>query len=244
MIPIGDDNRGRRSFPIVNLSLIAINVLVFLFEVSLPPQQLERLIFAYGAIPAEIINGIDLPPATSIPISLTILTSMFLHGGWAHILGNMLFLWIFGDNVEDSMGHLKFLIFYLLGGVGAALAQVFIDTTSTVPMVGASGAISAVMAAYLVMFPNGLVQVLIILGIFPLVYMVPAVLMIGIWILLQFLNGLASFSVPTEATSGVAYFAHIGGFVPGFILVWFFRDRRAVERQRAARRGYHAFDRR
>lgn len=245
MIPIGDDNRGRQRYPIVNLILILTNIAVFVYQLTLPPLKLEEFIFTFGAIPAEITTGTDLPPEVSFPVYLTVFTSMFLHGGVAHLAGNMLFLWIFGDNVEDSMGHFRYLIFYLLGGVAAALAQSFIGgSDSSVPMVGASGAISAVMAGYLVLFPRGLVRVLVLVGIIPFIFMVPALLVIGLWILFQFMNGFASFSVPTEETGGVAFFAHIGGFVAGFLMVWLFRDRREVERQRRARQGVQPFSRR
>ncbi|ACZ39212.1 rhomboid family intramembrane serine protease [Sphaerobacter thermophilus] len=244
MIPIGDDNRGRRTTPFVNYTLIVLNVLVFLYEVSLPMDQLEVFVYRFGIVPAEITQGVDIPPLAPFPIYLTILTSMFLHGGWAHLLGNMLFLWIFGDNVEDSMGHLRYLIFYLLGGIGAALAQIFLaGPDSTTPMIGASGAIAAVLGAYFVMYPGGLVRVLVVLGFFITVVMVPAVIMIGLWFLLQLLSGLATLGIETQQTGGVAFWAHVGGFVTGLVLVWVFRDPKAVERQRAARRGYRAFQR-
>ncbi|MBX6341941.1 MAG: rhomboid family intramembrane serine protease [Thermomicrobiaceae bacterium] len=234
MFPIGDDNRGRRLSPIVNLALIGLNVLVFFYEISLPQGDLNQFIFTYGAIPREISHGRDL---------VTILTAMFLHGGWTHILGNMVFLYVFGDNVEDAMGHLKYLIFYLIGGVAAALAQTFINPDSTTPMIGASGAIAAVLAAYMVLYPSGLVRVLVFLGFFVTVMMVPAILMIGLWFLIQLFNGLGSLGVPTAPTSGVAFWAHIGGFIAGLILVWVFRNPHAVARQRAARQGYRPFDR-
>ncbi|MDI3339474.1 MAG: rhomboid family intramembrane serine protease [Sphaerobacter sp.] len=244
MIPIGDDNRGRRTTPFVNYSLITVNVLMFLYELSLPMDQLEAFIYRFGVIPAEITTGVDLPPVVPLPVYVTLLTSMFLHGGWAHLLGNMLFLWIFGDNVEDSMGHLRYLIFYLLGGIGAALAQIFVGGPDlTEPMIGASGAIGAVLGAYLVLYPGGLIRVLVFLGFFVTVLMIPAFIVIGVWVLLQFLNGLATLGVATQQTSGVAFWAHVGGFATGALLVWLFRDPKAVARQRAARRGYRAFDR-
>lgn len=244
MIPIGDDNRGRRTAPIINVALILANAAVFFYQVSLPMADLERFVFAYGAIPAELTAGIDTNPETALPLYATAITSMFIHGGWAHFLFNMLFLWVFGDNIEDSMGHVRYLMFYLLGGIAAVVGQVAIDPSSLIPMVGASGAISAVLAAYIVLFPGGLIRVLVLFGFIPLIFMVPAILMIGLWIVTQFLQGFASLGVQTEQTGGVAYFAHIGGFIAGFIFVWFFRNPAAVERQRAARRGYRAFSRR
>lgn len=173
MFPIGDDNSGRQSFPIVNTLLIAINVLVFLYQLLLmaeSPRRLEAFIFKYGAIPYELTRGVDLPPTVGFPIYLTVFTSMFLHGGFAHLIGNMWYLYIFGDNVEDSMGHVRYLIFYLLGGVAAAWAQTLLDPSSRIPMVGASGAISAVMGAYLVLYPGGLVRTVTFFGFIPIFF--------------------------------------------------------------------------
>ncbi|MEA2530927.1 MAG: hypothetical protein QOG89_2571 [Thermomicrobiales bacterium] len=234
MFPIGDENQGRRLTPIVNYSLIALNVLVFLYELALSDRALAEFIFRWGVIPAEVANGDDL---------ITLLTSQFLHAGWLHIAGNMLFLWVFGDNVEDTMGHVSYLIFYLLCGVGAALLQVIVDTESLVPMVGASGAISGILAAYLVLFPHGNIRTLILLGWIPLIFLVPAWAMIGYWIVLQFINGFLSLGVSTVEGGGVAYFAHIGGFIAGLVLVLLFKDDGAHQRQLAAREGTHAFQR-
>ena len=245
MLPIGDDNRGRRSFPVVNLGLIALNVLVFLYELSLPSSALDQLIHRYGAVPAAIAQGVPAATNAPIPAWATIFTAMFIHAGWLHIGGNMLFLWIFGDNVEDAMGHVRYLVFYLLGGLAAAIAQTFIGgPRSTDPMIGASGAIAAILAAYLVLFPRGGVRVLVFLGFFVTVLMVPAIIVIGIWFATQFLSGLASLGVATQQSSGVAFWAHVGGFTSGLVPVWVFRDRAAVERQRLARQGYRAFQRR
>lgn len=246
MFPIGDDNSGTQGFPFVNLSLIAINIAVFLYQISLfiySPQELEAFIFKYGAIPWELTRGADLPPTVGFPIYLTIFTSMFLHGGIAHLLGNMWYLYIFGDNVEDSMGHFRYLIFYLASGVAAAWTQALLDPSSRIPMIGASGAISAVMGAYLILYPTGLVRTVAFLGFIPLFFYLPALILIGLWFVFQFLPGLASLGVPTANTSGVAYWAHIGGFVAGLILIWFFRNPERVERQRMARRLNRAFQR-
>jgi len=234
VFPIGDENRGQRLTPFVNYSLIAINVLVFLYELALSDRELFNFIMRWGAIPIEISNGQDY---------LTVLTSMFLHAGWLHIGGNMLFLWVFGDNVEDTMGHLGYLLFYLICGVAAALAQVYIDPDSRVPMVGASGAISGVLAPYLALFPNGLIRTLVLFGWIPIIFLVPAWIMIGYWAFLQFINGLLSLGPETIEGEGVAYFAHIGGFVAGLVLVWLFKDDDAHQRQLAARRGHRAFQR-
>jgi membrane associated rhomboid family serine protease len=234
MFPIGDENRGIRSRPIVTWSIIALNILVFLFQLSLDEADLTRFIFDWGTVPREISNGDDL---------FALVTCMFLHGGWLHIGGNMLFLWVFGDNVEDTMGHIKFLVFYLICGVAASGLQVIVDSDSRIPLIGASGAISGVLAAYLVLFPKGKIRTLILLGV-PIVVLVPAWAMIGYWIVIQFINGIASLGPDTAETGGgVAYFAHIGGFVAGAALVWLFRDPEIQQRQNEARAGHRAFER-
>jgi membrane associated rhomboid family serine protease len=232
MFPIGDENRGQRLTPYVNLSLIALNVLVFLYELMLSDRELSNFVYRWGTVPDEISGGHDLQ---------TLLTSMFLHAGWLHIAGNMLFLWVFGDNVEDTMGHVRYLIFYLLTGIGAGLMQVIIDSGSQVPLVGASGAISGVLGAYIVLFPHGNIRTLILLGWIPLIFLVPAWAMIGYWIVLQFINGFLSLGVSTAEGGGVAYWAHIGGFVAGVALVWLFKDSDAHERQLEARRDTRPF---
>lgn len=207
MIPIGDENRGRRTFPGITYGLIALNVAIFLVELNQPDPR--AYITQWGAVPARITAGHGLE---------TLVTSAFLHAGWGHLLGNMLFLFVFGDNVEDAFGHIRFLLFYLACAVVASLGQIYLAPGSTLPGVGASGAISGVLAAYLVMFGNNPVRVLI--GIFPAV--VPAYLMIGVWILLQFVNGFASVG-ETAQSGGIAYGAHIGGFVSGLVLMLFMR---------------------
>lgn len=207
MIPIGDQNTYRRTFPFVTYALIAINVVVFLLELGQPDPQ--AYLTEWGAVPVRISHGQGL---------LTLITSMFLHAGWWHLLGNMLFLYVFGDNVEDAFGHLRYLFFYLACGVLAGLGQVFLAPGADLPGVGASGAISGVLAAYLVMFGNNPVRVLIV--IIPTV--VPAWLMIGVWIVMQFLNGIASVGA-TAQSGGVAYGAHIGGFIGGLVLTLFLR---------------------
>jgi membrane associated rhomboid family serine protease len=235
VIPIGDQNRGQRLTPYVNYGLIALNVLVFLYELTKSQQGLLSFFLRFGVIPNEIANGQDL---------YTLITNLFIHGGWLHIGGNMLFLWIFGDNIEDVMGHVKYLIFYLLCGIAANFGQVLVNTNSHEPLVGASGAISGVLAAYLVLFPTGKVKILLLLGWIPFIFFVPAWVEIGLWIILQFINGIASLGVRTMETSGgVAYFAHVGGFIAGLILVWIFRDKDAYEQQKAARAGVRAWQR-
>ena len=231
MIPIGDeDTGGQPGIPWVNVAIIALNVIVFLYQLVDP-----NFTNGYSTVPAEITQGIDivgvrqlvLPDGTTAtidegpgpnPIWLTLLTSMFMHGGWLHIGGNMLFLFIFGDNIEKAYGHIKYLIFYLVCGIVAGLAHVLSQPDSIIPSLGASGAISGVMAAYLVLFPTNRVRVLLTLGVIWLrPIAVPAVVMIGIWALLQFVNGIGSIAV-TDQTSGVAYWAHIGGFIAGAVI--------------------------
>ena len=208
MMPLGDDDSGRRTMPVVTYVLIAINVLVFVL-LELPKPDIDAFLTQWGTVPAEIVAGRGL---------ITLVTSMFLHGGWAHLGGNMLFLWIFGDNVEDAFGHVLYLVFYLVCGLVASLAQVFLAPSSTIPGVGASGAISGVLAGYIVMFTSNRVRVL--LG--RAVTSVPAYMMIGLWIVLQFVNGFASIANTAE-TGGVAYGAHVGGFVAGLILTFLLR---------------------
>jgi membrane associated rhomboid family serine protease len=241
VIPIGDENRGRRRTPYVTRLLLLANIAVWFYEVYLNSQgaqELARFIFAWGVTPFEIWNRQDIPPLVDVPIYVTVFTSMFLHGGWLHIIGNMLFLWVFGDNIEDVMGHWRFLLFYLLAGVGAAALQIVLSTDSQTPMVGASGSISGVMAAYLALFPTGRVRVLVFLGFFVTVLALPAIIVIGFWIVLQFINGYAALGPTTAQTDGVAYFAHIGGFIAGLALVFLFRNEREHQRAKRARAGY------
>ena len=236
MIPIGDeDTGGQPGLPYVNLAIIAINVVVFLYQLVDP-----NFTNGYSTVPAEITSGKDIigqiliaqPDGTAVaideaagpnPIWLTLLTSMFMHGGWLHIGGNMLFLFIFGDNIEKAYGHVKYLAFYLVCGIIAGLAHVLSQPDSIIPSLGASGAISGVMAGYLVLFPTNRVKVLLALGIVLLrPITVPAVVMIGVWALLQFVNGLGAIAV-TDQTSGVAYWAHIGGFIAGLVITFLAR---------------------
>lgn len=211
MIPLKDDNPSRTR-PYVTWSLIALNVAVFIFELMLEATgSLDWLISNAGLVPAAI---------TTAPFSgrlLTLFTSMFLHAGWMHLLGNMLYLWVFGDNIEDRIGHGRYLTFYLVGGIAAAGAQIALSPDSQVPMVGASGAIAAVLGAYLIEFPRARIRSLLFLGYFIRFVNVPAIVVLGMWFVLQSLSGLFSLSV--TSTGGVAYFAHIGGFVAGLLLI-------------------------
>ncbi|HBY92573.1 MAG: rhomboid family intramembrane serine protease [Ardenticatenaceae bacterium] len=216
MFPIGDEEVRGAGPPWVTWGLIAINSLVFLYEASLSQQALQDFIFRYGLVPANITQGVGLG---------TILTSMFLHGGWLHLIGNMLFLWVFGDNVEAIMGHVLYLGFYLLGGLAAEAAHMLFNLGSDIPSVGASGAIAAVLGAYIVMFPNSQVRVLVFLGYRAGVTRVTALVFLGIWAITQLFNGIASLGVPTSQTSGVAVWAHVGGFAFGLLAGFLFRGR-------------------
>ncbi|NOK57500.1 MAG: rhomboid family intramembrane serine protease [Chloroflexi bacterium AL-W] len=202
MLPIGDDNRHRQSWPIVTAVLVVINVLVFFYQVSLGPE-IQSFINNWGVVPVDILAGASF---------ITLLTSMFMHGGWAHLIGNMTFLWIFGDNIEDRLGRWKYLGFYLLTGLAASATHISLNPASSIPSVGASGAISGILGAYIVLFGSNRVRVLIGRA----VQTVPAWTMLGLWALQQ---GVATFAVigQTEQTSGVAYGAHLGGFIAGVI---------------------------
>jgi membrane associated rhomboid family serine protease len=217
MIPLHDDNPTEIS-PIVTVTLIILCSLVFFYEVALPPHAGEAFVFQYGAIPAWIFGSSSAP--RGVPVTLTLLTSMFLHGGWMHLIGNMLYLWIFGNNVEDVMGHVRFVIFYVLCGVLAALSHAFIEPSSTVPMIGASGAISGVLGAYLLLYPHAKVLVFIPIGFWLTRASVPAGFVLGFWFVLQILSGGMSLG---QGGGGVAWFAHVGGFVAGMALISFFK---------------------
>ncbi len=211
MLPISDDNSQRRTTPFVTYGLIALNVVIFLYQISLSDAQLNNFLLNYSVIPAHISSYQDLQ---------TLITSQFLHGGWLHVGSNMLYLWIFGDNVEDTFGHIPYLIFYLFCGIIAGLAQVIVDPGSTVPSLGASGAIAGVLGAYLVLFPRATVNTLIFLGIFFFWTRLSAILVIGFWIVIQLFSGFAEITNRTAQTGngGVAYWAHIGGFAAGLVL--------------------------
>ena len=214
MFPIGDENLENTGPAYIAIGLIVLNVLAFFLEINQPTDAaVQAFITAWGVVPHEYTTGVDLPPTIPYPLWTTLLTSMFLHGGWGHLGGNMLFLWIFGDNLEHRIGHLRFIIFYLVCGIAAGLAHIVFNSGSVVPTVGASGAISGVLGGYLLMFPRNRVHVLTYGG----VASVPAVFMLGLWILMQFINGVGEVA-RTPETGGVAYIAHIGGFLAGMVL--------------------------
>jgi membrane associated rhomboid family serine protease len=226
LFPIGDDNTERHLTPVVTYALIAMNVAVFVYQLGHP-----EFTYGYSVVPAEITQGRDIDNIVRIggsqlrlyggptPIYLTLLWAMFMHGGFAHIGGNMLYLWIFGDNVEDRMGHAKFLVFYLLCGALASATHIFFGPNSVVPSLGASGAIAGVLGAYLILFPRKGVRVFY----WGRIVEMPALLVIGLWGFLQFLSGFGSLARIGQS-GGVAYMAHVGGFVAGMALVFLFRN--------------------
>lgn len=225
MIPLRDINPSH-SKPLVTIALVLVNALAFFYELSLGDRGLERLLFTLGMVPARIELFPASPDISVGDAFLPLLTSMFLHGGWLHVLGNMWFLWVFGDNVEDRMGHGRFLLFYLLTGVLAGLAHAFTNLESRVPAIGASGAVSGVMGAYLMLFPASRVVTLVTLGFFWFRANLPAYAMILYWFAIQLLSGSLALAGPASARGGVAWWAHIGGFLAGAVLVYVFRRRR------------------
>jgi membrane associated rhomboid family serine protease len=247
MFPYRDDNPTILT-PFITVALIAANVAIWLLVQGLGTEPaLSKSVCTLGLIPGELLQRVG--PGTTVPMGpatscvlggtstwFTPLTSMFLHGGWLHLIGNMWFLWVFGNNVEDSMGHVRFVLFYVICGLAAAAAQIVVNPESTIPMVGASGAISGIMGAYIVLYPQVRVHMLIFLGIFITTIAVPAWMMLGYWFLLQILGGLPMLS---RETGGTAFWAHAGGFVAGMVLIWIFRDRSLVaSRMRAPRRAF------
>ena len=216
MIPLKDDN-PTSSKPIVTYFLISFCILIFLLQLGSESYKTGQLFYSYGLIPSVLMGHNQLPlDLYAVPAYITILTSMFMHGGFMHIIGNMLYMWIFADNIEDNLGPSRFIFFYLLCGVGAAMTQVLMDTQSQVPMVGASGAIGGVLGAYLINHPNARVLVLIPFGFFSQLIKIKALYVLGFWFILQFIS----------SGGGVAYAAHIGGFVSGMILILFFNKKR------------------
>ena len=239
MIPYRDYNPSG-TVPVVTMALIALNCAAFFVELQ-QGEKLEGFVRAYGLTPRRVFGSAApgeparyrvvgtllvaerrQPPTAHVPVWLTFLTSMFLHGGWMHLIGNMWYLWIFGDNVEDRMGHLRFLAFYLLCGLAAGAAQVALSAQSDIPMVGASGAIAGVLGAYLLAFPYARVSTLIFLGFFITVVQLPAFVLLGFWFVIQFFSGLESMTI-AHVGGGVAWWAHVGGFVVGMALLFVFQ---------------------
>jgi len=220
MFPLRDTQRSSTA-PVTTGALIAANVLVFLYEVSLDQYSLNHLLQIYGVVPERFPAGLS-----------SLFTSMFLHGGWFHLLGNMWFLWIYGDNVEDVMGHGKYLLFYLLCGLAAGLTHVVFNPGSPVPTVGASGAIAGVMGAYMIKFPHSRIITLVFIFVFVTTVEIPAVIILGYWLLLQAVSGFGSIAYSQVSQGGVAWFAHIGGFVAGITLVFVMGTRQRYSHRR------------
>jgi membrane associated rhomboid family serine protease len=222
VIPLRD-NIPSRITPIVSVAAIVACTIVFLWQLSLGERGFQAAVYSLGVVPATLLRDARLPPDLYlIPPVATVFTSMFLHGGWLHLIGNMLYLWIFGDNVEDAMGHLRFIVFYLVCGAAAVFAQSVPNPGSTVPMIGASGAISGVLGAYLLLYPRAQILVLIPLGLFTQLVHLPAILVLGFWFAMQLLSSLLT----APGSGGVAFGAHVGGFVAGMLLIPLFKARR------------------
>lgn len=229
MIPLKDDVPSR-TFPIVNITLIVLNIAVFLFELMLG-TELQDFIQQFGVIPAKYFyEGMLLTNGKVVYFSdynriIPLFSSIFLHGGWLHLFGNMLYLWIFGDNVEDRMGHFRYLIFYILCGLFASLTHIVMNSDSTIPTIGASGAIAGVLGAYMFLYPYAKVVVLIPIFIFFEAIQLPALFVLGLWFVMQLFQGTLALSVESSATGGVAWWAHIGGFIFGAVAVHFFKKK-------------------
>jgi membrane associated rhomboid family serine protease len=236
VIPLRDDVPSRTT-PLVNVTLIVINVLAFLYQLLLGPALMPFL-REFAVVPAlyfrevMVTSGGGIREVTPVDLTVPLFTSMFLHGGWLHLGGNMLYLWIFGDNVEDRMGHFRYLVFYLMCGVAASAGHIWSNPASRVPSLGASGAIAGVLGAYFLLYPKARVVALLPLGFFTQLVQLPALFFLGWWFVQQFFYGLLSLGVQSAQTGGVAWWAHIGGFAAGAVLVWVFkkRDYRPVER--------------
>ncbi|HUF91259.1 MAG TPA: rhomboid family intramembrane serine protease [Candidatus Limnocylindria bacterium] len=236
MIPLKDDVPSRTT-PFVTMTLIALNAVVFVYQLSLALESeagatgaAEAFIMEFGAVPCRITGACTVPGQFPSPL-VTVFTSMFMHGGLLHAGGNMLYLWIFGNNVEDTLGHGRFLGFYLLSGVAAALAQTVMNPDSAIPMIGASGAVSGVLGAYLLLFPYATILTLVTFGFFFRFIHIPAVVVLGFWIVLQLISGYLSASAAAMGRGeggGVAWFAHIGGFLAGMVLLFLMRPRQSA----------------
>jgi len=221
VIPLHDDNPTTIK-PFLTIAFIVSCSVIFLWQLSLGTRGFEMAVYRLGVIPAALLGDKTLPPELAmVPPTLTVFTSMFMHGGWMHLIGNMLYLWIFGNNIEDAMGHVRFVVFYLLCGIAAVFAQALPNMESTIPMIGASGAISGVLGAYLLLFPRAHVLVLVPLGFFTRTMYLPAMVVLGFWFLLQLINS----ALADPGQGGVAFGAHIGGFIAGMVLLPLFKYR-------------------
>lgn len=217
MIPLKDDN-PTKTFPFVTIAIITVNIAVYVYQLTLGEKAETLFILRAGAIPYEITHFVDIRPLAFIPPPLTLLTAMFVHGGLLHVGGNMLYLWIFGDNIEDRLGHLRFFVFYLLAGLIASLAHIILLPNSTLPMIGASGAIAGVLGAYFLLYPRANVLTLVFFFFFVDIVRIPAIVFLGLWFMFQLLS--------SGAGGGIAWYAHIGGFAAGVVLVKLFERRK------------------
>jgi membrane associated rhomboid family serine protease len=218
MIPLRDDIPSRK-YPFINTLLIAINIAVFLWEITLPSYIRENIFFKFGVLPYRFYNPNLLPSAI-----LSLFTSMFLHGGWSHIVGNMIYLYIFGDNVEDAMGHFRYLLFYIISGIVAGLVQVLFSVNPYIPAIGASGAIAGVLGAYIRLYPGARILTIALFGFFIDFIYIPAFIYLGLWFILQLFSGFFSL-IFLDLSGGIAWWAHIGGFVFGFLISKYFRKK-------------------
>jgi membrane associated rhomboid family serine protease len=238
LIPVSDPSEPNRIFPYVNIGIIVVNFLVFFYELSLGAQGAStqnKFFLDYSLVPCEYTNHCHAYAGTPHPFWITLFSSMFMHAGWLHILGNMLYLWVFGDNVENSMGHVRYFFFYLLCGVGASVLEIATAVNSNTPGLGASGAIAGVLAGYLVLYPKSPVLTLIPITFILFPIRLPAWLLIGFWFVLQLVNGVVVLSSKVASQGGVAYWAHVGGFTTGFVLIWLLRKPERVSSVRTQR---------
>jgi membrane associated rhomboid family serine protease len=223
MIPLTDEN-PTDTIPIVNIFLIITNISVFIYQNYFVPGGAHPLFLKLGFIPYELSHLVDINPKNLVPFPLTIFTAMFMHGGWLHLLSNMLYLWIFGDNIEDILGHVKYLIFYIVCGIAATLVHGYINIDSQIPTIGASGAIAGILGAYMLLYPRARIKTLLIIFIFIKIVYIPAIIILGYWILIQVISGFAEYGLRTG--SGIAWFAHIGGFIAGMALIAIIKKRK------------------
>jgi len=223
MIPLKDENPSD-TIPIVNIFLIITNISVFIYQNYFVPGGAQPLFLQLGFIPYELSHFVDINPKNLVPVPLTIFTAMFMHGGWLHLLSNMLYLWIFGDNIEDILGHVKYLVFYIFCGIAATLVHGFINIDSQIPTIGASGAIAGILGAYMFLFPRARIKTLVIIFFFVKIVYIPAIIMLGFWILIQAISGFVEYGLRTG--SGIAWFAHIGGFITGLALIAILKKRK------------------
>ncbi len=227
IFPYRDDN-PTLTFPWVTVGLIVMNVLIYLIMSAGGSRFFRYTVINYGLIPVELVHFQNYFPSTAVPPALNLVTALFVHGGFMHLAGNMWFLWIFGDNVEDRLGHFRYLVFYILAGIAASLLHVAFFPDSTAPVIGASGAISGILGAYAILFPHARIRTIVFIFFFFDFIMVRSIIFIGIWILFQAVSGL--FALGTGGNGGVAWFAHLGGFIFGIYMLWFFIGKKSLSR--------------